>query len=205
MSEGHHHVREKSAAELRAMALEAVLVEKGLVSTDAIDAVVEQFQNEIGPRRGARMVARAWLDDDYRKRLLADATAAAAEMGYGGAEGERMICVENTPQVHNAIVCTLCSCYPWPVLGVPPVWYKSPPYRSRIVREPRSVLAEFGLELPEQADIRVWDSSAEVRYIVLPMRPQGSDGMDEEQLAGLVSRDCMIGVAVPRVSEQALA
>jgi nitrile hydratase len=205
MSEGHHHVREKSAAELRAMALEAVLVEKGLVSTDAIDAVVEQFQNEIGPRRGARMVARAWLDDDYRRRLLADATAAAAEMGYGGAEGERMICVENTPQVHNAIVCTLCSCYPWPVLGVPPVWYKSPPYRSRIVREPRSVLAEFGLELPDQTEIRVWDSSAEVRYIVLPMRPQGSDGMGEEQLAGLVSRDCMIGVAVPRVSEQALA
>jgi nitrile hydratase len=205
MSEGHHHVREKSAAELRALALEAVLVEKGLVSTDAIDAVVEQFQNEIGPRRGARMVARAWLDDDYRRRLLADATAAAAEMGYGGAEGERMICVENTPQVHNAIVCTLCSCYPWPVLGVPPVWYKSPPYRSRIVREPRSVLAEFGLELPDQTEIRVWDSSAEVRYIVLPMRPKGSDGMDEEQLAGLVSRDCMIGVAVPRVSEQALA
>jgi nitrile hydratase len=205
MSEGHHHVREKSAAELRAMVLEAVLVEKGLVSTDAIDAVVEQFQNEIGPRRGARMVARAWLDDDYRRRLLADATAAAAEMGYGGAEGERMICVENTPEVHNAIVCTLCSCYPWPVLGVPPVWYKSPPYRSRIVREPRAVLAEFGLELPDHTDIRVWDSSAEVRYIVLPMRPQGSDGMDEEQLAGLVSRDCMIGVAVPRVSEQALA
>jgi nitrile hydratase subunit alpha len=205
MSEGHHHVREKSAAELRASALEAVLVEKGLVSTDAIDAVVEQFQNEIGPRRGARMVARAWLDEEYRRRLLADATSAAAEMGYGGAEGERMICVENTPQVHNAIVCTLCSCYPWPVLGVPPVWYKSPPYRSRIVREPRAVLEEFGLELPEQTQIRVWDSSAEVRYIVLPMRPQGSDGMDEEQLAGLVSRDCMIGVAVPRVSEQVMA
>jgi nitrile hydratase subunit alpha len=205
MSEGHHHVREKSAAELRAIALEAVLVEKGLVSTDAIDAVVEQFQNEIGPRRGARMVARAWLDDEYRRRLLADATAAAAEMGYGGAEGERMICVENTPQVHNAIVCTLCSCYPWPVLGVPPVWYKSPPYRSRIVREPRAVLEEFGLELPEGTQIRVWDSSAEVRYIVLPMRPQGSDGLDAEQLAALVSRDCMIGVAVPRVSEHVMA
>jgi nitrile hydratase subunit alpha len=205
MSEGHHHVREKSAAELRASALEAVLVEKGLVSTDAIDAVVEQFQNEIGPRRGARMVARAWLDEEYRRRLLADATSAAAEMGYGGAEGERMICVENTPQVHNAIVCTLCSCYPWPVLGVPPVWYKSPPYRSRIVREPRAVLEEFGLELPEQTQIRVWDSSAEVRYIVLPMRPQGSDGLDAEQLAALVSRDCMIGVAVPRVSEHVMA
>jgi nitrile hydratase len=205
MSEGHHHVREKSAAELRASALEAVLVEKGLVSTDAIDAVVEQFQNEIGPRRGARMVARAWLDEEYRRRLLADATSAAAEMGYGGAEGERMICVENTPQVHNAIVCTLCSCYPWPVLGVPPVWYKSPPYRSRIVREPRAVLEEFGLELPEQTQIRVWDSSAEVRYIVLPMRPQGSDGLDAEQLAALVSRDCMIGVAEPRVSEHVMA
>jgi nitrile hydratase len=205
MSEGHHHVREKSAAELRASALEAVLVEKGLVSTDAIDAVVEQFQNEIGPRRGARMVARAWLDEEYRRRLLADATSAAAEMGYGGAEGARMICVENTPQVHNAIVCTLCSCYPWPVLGVPPVWYQTPPYRSRIVREPRAVLEEFGLELPEQTQIRVWDSSAEVRYIVLPMRPQGSDGLDAEQLAALVSRDCMIGVAVPRVSEHVMA
>jgi nitrile hydratase len=205
MSEGHHHVREKSPAELRAMALESLLIEKGLVSTDAIDAVVERFQNEIGPRRGARMVARAWVDDGYRERLLADATAAAAEFGYGGAEGERMICVENTPRVHNTIVCTLCSCYPWPVLGVPPVWYKSAPYRSRIVREPRAMLAEFGLELPGGTEIRVWDSSAEVRYLVLPMRPEGSEGMDEHRLAALVSRDCMIGVTVPRVAEGAAA
>jgi len=205
MSDGHHHVREKSPAELRAMALEAVLVEKRLVSTDAIDAIVERFQNEVGPRRGARMVARAWIDPAYRERLLADATAAAAEMGYGGAEGERMICVENTPDVHNAIVCTLCSCYPWPVLGVPPVWYKSPPYRARIVREPRAVLHEFGLELPESTEIRVWDSSAEVRYIVLPMRPAGTEGMAEDELAELVTRDCMVGVAVPRVAEGAAA
>jgi nitrile hydratase subunit alpha len=200
MSEGHHHAREKSPSELRTMALEALLVERGLISTDAVDAVVEQFQNEIGPRRGARMVARAWVDPAYRERLLADGTAAAAEMGYGGAEGERLVCVDNTPATHNAIVCTLCSCYPWPVLGVPPVWYKSPPYRARMVREPRAVLREFGLELPETTAIRVWDSSAEVRYIVLPMRPAGSEGMDAEQLTGLVTRDCMIGVAVPRVA-----
>jgi nitrile hydratase len=205
MSEVHHHAREKSPAELRAMALEAVLVEKGLVSTDAVDAIVERFQNEVGPRRGARMVARAWVDSGYRERLLADATAAAAEMGYGGAEGERMVCVENTPDVHNAIVCTLCSCYPWPVLGVPPVWYKSPPYRARMVREPREVLREFGLELPADTEIRVWDSSAEIRYIVLPMRPEGTEHLDEHDLAELVTRDCMVGVAVPRVAEGAAA
>jgi nitrile hydratase subunit alpha len=205
MSEGHHHARQKSPTELRAMALEALLTERGLISTDAVDAVVEEFQNEIGPRRGARMVARAWVDADYHDRLLADATAAAAEMGYGGAEGERMVCVENTADTHNAIVCTLCSCYPWPVLGVPPVWYKSAPYRSRIVREPREVLREFGLELPETTEIRIWDSSAEMRYIVLPMRPEGTDGMSEDELAGLVTRDCMVGVAVPRVSEGAAA
>ena len=205
MSGGHHHVREKSPAELRAIALEAVLVEKGLVSTDAVDAIVERFQNEVGPRRGARMVARAWVDPVYRERLLADATAAAAEMGYGGAEGERMVCVENTPAVHNAIVCTLCSCYPWPVLGVPPVWYKSPPYRARMVREPREVLLEFGLELPPDTEVRVWDSSAEIRYIVLPMRPDGAEDLGEEELAGLVTRDCMVGVAVPRVVEGAAA
>jgi nitrile hydratase subunit alpha len=205
MSEEHHHARPKSPSELRAKALEALLTERGLISTDAVDAVVEEFQNEIGPRRGARMVARAWVDADYRERLLADATAAAAEMGYGGAEGERMVCVENTPDIHNAIVCTLCSCYPWPVLGVPPVWYKSAPYRSRIVREPREVLHEFGLELPETTEIRIWDSSAEMRYIVLPMRPEGTDGMSEQELADLVTRDCMVGVAVPRVSEEAAA
>jgi nitrile hydratase len=201
MSERHHHAREKSPTELRTMALEALLVERGLISTDAVDAVVEQFQNEIGPRRGARMVARAWVDPGYRERLLADGTAAAAKMGYGGAEGERLVCVENTSDTHNAIVCTLCSCYPWPVLGVPPVWYKSPPYRARMVREPRAVLREFGLELPETTAIRIWDSSAEVRYIVLPMRPDGTDHLDEEGLADLVTRDCMVGVAVPQVTE----
>ena len=205
MSHGHHHERPKSPSELRAKALEALLVERGLITTDAVDTIVEQFQNEVGPRRGAQMVARAWVDPAYRERLLTDATAAAAEMGYGGAEGERLVCVENTPDVHNAIVCTLCSCYPWPVLGVPPVWYKSPPYRSRMVREPRDVLREFGLELPAETTIRIWDSSAEVRYIVLPMRPEGTDDLDEEQLIELVTRDCMIGVAVPRVAEGAAA
>jgi nitrile hydratase len=199
MSEGHAHARPKSAQELRAAALEAVLIEKGLAATDAIDAVVEAFQNEIGPRNGARMVARAWVDGGYRERLLADASAAAAELGFGGYEGEFLRCVANTDRVHNVIVCTLCSCYPWPVLGIPPVWYKSPPYRSRVVREPRAVLSEFGLELPDGVDIRVWDSSADMRYIVLPLRPPGTDGMSEHELAGLVTRDCMIGVAVPRV------
>jgi nitrile hydratase len=205
MSHGHHHERPTSPSELRAKALEALLVERGLITTDAVDTIVERFQNEVGPRRGAQMVARAWVDPAYRERLLTDATAAAAEMGYGGAEGERLICVENTPEVHNAIVCTLCSCYPWPVLGVPPVWYKSPPYRSRMVREPREVLREFGLELPAETTIRIWDSSAEVRYIVLPMRPEGTEDLDEEQLVELVTRDCMIGVAVPRVAEGAAA
>ncbi len=200
MSEHHNHpVRPKSPQQLRAEALEAVLVERGLVSTDAVDAVVDAFQNEIGPQNGARMVARAWVDQAYRERLLANGAAAAAEFGYTGAEGEHLRVVENTPQVHNAIVCTLCSCYPWPVLGIPPVWYKSAPYRARIVREPGAVLAEFGLELPDGVEIRVWDSSAEMRYLVLPMRPEGSEHMEEAELAGLVSRDCMIGVAVPRV------
>jgi nitrile hydratase len=205
MSHGHHHERPKSPSELRARALEALLVERGLITTDAVDTIVELFQNEVGPRRGARMVARAWVDPAYRELLLSDGTAAAAELGYGGAEGERLVCVENTPDVHNAIVCTLCSCYPWPVLGVPPVWYKSPPYRSRMVREPREVLREFGLELPEKTTIRVWDSSAEVRYIVLPMRPEGTAELDEDRLVELVTRDCMIGVGVPRVAEGAAA
>jgi nitrile hydratase subunit alpha len=199
VSEHAHPVRPKSPQQLRAEALEAVLIEKGLASTDAIDAIVEQFESEIGPQNGARMVARAWVDPAYRDRLLADGAAAAAELGYGGAEGEHLRVVANTPTVHNAIVCTLCSCYPWPVLGIPPVWYKSPPYRARVVREPRAVLAEFGLELPDDVEIRIWDSSADMRYMVLPMRPPGTDGMSEAELAGLVTRDCMIGVAVPRV------
>jgi nitrile hydratase subunit alpha len=195
----HHHTRPKTPQELRTAALETVLIEKGLVSTDAIDAIIDAFQNEIGPRNGARMVARAWVDREYKARLLADGAAAAAEFGYGGMEGELIRCVENTPDVHNVVVCTLCSCYPWPILGVPPVWYKSPPYRSRVVREPRAVLAEFGLDVPEEVEIRVWDSSADLRYIVLPMRPEGTDELSEDELAGIVTRDCMIGVAVPQV------
>jgi nitrile hydratase subunit alpha len=203
MTEQHRHARPKSPQELRAAALETVLIEKGLATTDAIDAVVDAFEHEIGPQNGARMVARAWVDPAYRERLLRDAAGAAAELGYGGAEGDHMRAVENTPDVHNVIVCTLCSCYPWPVLGIPPVWYKSPPYRARVVREPRAVLAEFGLELDSDVEVRVWDSSAELRYIVLPMRPDGTDGMTEEELAEVVTRDCMIGVAVPRVGAAA--
>jgi nitrile hydratase subunit alpha len=203
MTDHHRHPRPKSPQELRAAALETVLIEKGLASTDAIDAVVDAFEHEIGPQNGARMVARAWVDPDYRERLLRDAAGAAAELGYGGSEGDHMRAVENTPDVHNVIVCTLCSCYPWPVLGIPPVWYKSAPYRARVVRDPRAVLAEFGLELDEHVEIRVWDSSAELRYIVLPMRPEGTEGMSEEELADLVTRDCMIGVAVPRVGAAA--
>jgi nitrile hydratase subunit alpha len=203
MSELHRHARPKSPQELRAAALETVLVEKGLVSTSAVDAIVDAFEREIGPQNGARMVARAWVDPAYRTRLLADAAAAAGELGYGGVEGDHMRAVENTAEVHNVIVCTLCSCYPWPVLGIPPVWYKSPPYRARVVREPRAVLAEFGLELPDGVEIRVWDSSADLRYLVLPMRPEGTEDMSEDELAELVTRDCMIGVAVPRVGAPA--
>jgi nitrile hydratase len=191
----HAGARPKSPAELRALALEAELIERGLVSTDAIDAVVEVFQDEVGPRNGARLVARAWVDAAFRDRLLADATAAAAELGIGGLEGEHLVAVENTDSSHNLIVCTLCSCYPWPVLGVPPVWYKSAPYRSRAVREPRAVLAEFGYELAPDVDVRVWDSSAEVRYLVVPRRPDGTEQLGEDDLAELVTRDGMIGVA----------
>lgn len=194
----HHHPRPASKAELRTRALEAILVEKGLVSTDAIDAVIQMYENDVGPQNGARVVARAWVDPAYRERLLADGTAAIAELGFGGDEGETMVVVENTTTVHNMIVCTLCSCYPWPVLGLPPSWYKSPPYRARAVSEPRAVLAEFGLDLPSDVDLRVWDSTAEVRYLVLPMRPADTDGLTEDELAALVTRDCMIGTAVPR-------
>jgi nitrile hydratase len=197
----HHHPRPASAAELRAQALEALLAERGLVSTDAIDAVVELYEHDVGPQNGAKVVARAWLDDAYRRRLLSDANAAIAELGFGGAEGDNMVVVANTPTTHNMIVCTLCSCYPWPVLGLPPIWYKSPPYRARAVSEPRAVLREFGLELPDEVEIRVWDSSAEVRYLVLPMRPPGTDDWDEERLAAIVTRDCMIGTALPNARE----
>jgi nitrile hydratase len=197
----HHHPRPASAVELRAQALEALLAERGLVSTDAIDAVVELYENDIGPQNGAKVVARAWADDGYRERLLSGSNEAIAELGFGGAEGDNMAVVANTPAVHNMIVCTLCSCYPWPVLGLPPTWYKSSPYRARAVSEPRAVLREFGVELDDEVEIRVWDSSAEVRYLVLPMRPDGTDGWGEDELAAIVTRDCMIGTAVPKASD----
>jgi len=192
---GHGGARPPSEAELRARALEAELVERGLVSTDAIDVVVDVLGNEVGPRNGARLVARAWVDPDFRERLLADATEAAAELGIGGIEGENLVAVANTETRHNLVVCTLCSCYPWPVLGIPPVWYKSAPYRSRAVREPRAVLRDFGFELAPEVELTVWDSSAEIRYLVVPRRPDGTDGLSENELAALVTRDGMIGVA----------
>jgi nitrile hydratase subunit alpha len=201
---GHHHPRPASAVELRARALEALLAERGLVSTDAIDAVVELYENDVGPQNGAKVIAHAWLDETYRERLLSDATPAIAELGFGGAEGDNMVVIANAPTVHNMVVCTLCSCYPWPVLGLPPTWYKSPPYRARAVSEPRAVLREFGLELGDDVQIRVWDSSAEVRYLVLPMRPEGTDGWSEEELAAIVTRDCMIGTAVPTATQPAI-
>jgi nitrile hydratase len=190
-----HHERPASPSELRARALEALLVERGLVSTDAIDAVVSYYENDDGPQNGARVIARAWVDPEYRARLLRDGSVAIGELGFAGVEGEHMVVVENTPDVHNVIVCTLCSCYPWPVLGLPPSWYKSPAYRARVVAEPRRVLSEFGLQLDADVELRVWDSTAEVRYLVLPERPAGTDGLSEEQLAALVTRDAMIGVA----------
>jgi nitrile hydratase len=188
---------------LRVKALESLLTEKGLVDAKALDALVDRYQNKVGPRNGARVVARAWTDTAYKQRLVANATAAIAELGYGGAQGEHIVVVENTPQIHNLIVCTLCSCYPWSVLGLPPVWYKSAPYRSRSVIDPRGVLREFGLELDDETEIRVWDSTAELRYLVLPERPAGSANLDEDALAGLVTRDAMIGVA--KVALPALA
>lgn len=191
----HHHPRPQSAAALRAKAIEALLVEKGLLASDAVDRVVEIYEKDVGPLNGARVVARAWIDPAYKRRLLKDATAAIAELGFGGLQGEHMMAVENTATVHNVVCCTLCSCYPWPVLGLPPAWYKSLAYRSRIVREPRAVLREFGLEVPASVEIRVWDSSAEIRYLVLPQRPRGTGAMNEEQLAALVTRDSLIGVA----------
>jgi nitrile hydratase subunit alpha len=180
----------------RVRALETVLVAKGYVDPAALDALIDSYQTRIGPRNGARVVARAWTDDAFRRWLLEDGTAAVASLGYGGLQGEQMVVVENTPERHHLVVCTLCSCYPWPVLGLPPTWYKSAPYRSRAVRDPRGVLADFGVELPGDTDIRVWDSTAEVRYLVLPMRPAGTDDLSEDELAALVTRDSMIGCGV---------
>src|SRR2546422_7111426 len=189
------HDRPLSGPALRAKALESLLVEKGLVDPKALDELIDTYETKVGPRNGARVVARAWVDPAYKKRLLEDATAAIAELGFGGRGGEHMVVVENTPEVHNLVVCTLCSCYPWPVLGLPPVWYKSAPYRSRAVIDPRGVLREFGLELADDVEVRVWDSTAEVRYLVLPERPAGSERLNEEQLAAVITRDSMIGVA----------
>jgi nitrile hydratase subunit alpha len=190
------HSTVPSDVALRVTALESLLVEKGLVDPAALDALVETYEHKIGPRNGAKVVARAWVDPSYKMRLLTDATAAIAELGFGGMQGEHMVAVENTPRVHNLVVCTLCSCYPYTVLGLPPVWYKSAPYRSRAVIDPRGVLRELGLELPKDAEVRVWDSTAEVRYLVLPERPAGTENLSQEQLASLVTRDAMIGVAV---------
>jgi nitrile hydratase len=194
MTEEHHHPAPPSETERRVAAIESLLVEKGLITSDVVDAVVETFERDVGPLNGAKVVARAWTDAAYRARLLADGTQAIGELGFGGAEGEHLVVLENTPSVHNVVVCTLCSCYPWPVLGLPPRWYKSFAYRTRMVREPRAVLAEFGTTLPDDVEVRVWDSSAEVRYMVLPLRPAGSEGLAEDELVPLVTRDHMVGV-----------
>jgi len=190
-AEEHDHQDVPSDVALRVKSLESLLVEKGLVDRAALDALIDTYEHKVGPRNGARVIARAWVDPAYKQRLLTNATAAIAELGYSGMQGEHMVVVENTPKLHNLVVCTLCSCYPWPVLGLPPVWYKSSPYRSRAVIDPRGVLCEFGLELPKDVEVRVWDSTAELRYLVLPERPTGS----EEALEALVTRDAMIGVA----------
>ena len=197
-----HNHSELSETALRVRALESILTEKGLIVPAALDELIETYETRIGPRNGARVVARAWSDAAYRERLRQDATAAIAELGYGGRQGEDMVVVENTPDTHNLVVCTLCSCYPWPVLGLPPVWYKSAPYRSRAVIDPRGVLADFGVTLPAGTRIRVWDSTAELRYLVLPMRPAGTEGWSEERLADLVTRDSMIGTGLARVPAQ---
>ena len=196
MAHDHQHDHDHSElteTQLRVRALETVLTEKGYVEPAALDAIVETYERKIGPRNGARVVARSWIDPSYRKRLLENATAAIGSLGYAGRQGEHMVAVENTPEIHNMVVCTLCSCYPWPVLGLPPVWYKSAPYRSRAVIDPRGVLSEFGVLLPPSTTIRVWDSTAEIRYLVVPMRPDGTEGWSEERLASLVTRDSMIG------------
>jgi nitrile hydratase len=191
----HDHQAVPSDLALRVKALESLLIEKGLVDPAALDELIDTYENKVGPRNGARVVARAWVDPAYKQRLLTEATAAIAELGYGGRGGEHMVVVENTPKLHNLVVCTLCSCYPWPVLGLPPVWYKSAQYRSRAVIDPRGVLREFGLELGDDVEVRVWDSTAELRYLVLPERPLGSEKLSEDALAALVTRDAMIGVA----------
>jgi nitrile hydratase len=193
----HIHGPELSELELRVRALETVLTQKGYLDPAALDLIIETYETRIGPHNGARVVAKAWVDAHYRDELLKDATAAIAVLGFGGRGGSHMVALENTPQTHNLVVCTLCSCYPWPVLGLPPVWYKSAPYRSRAVIDPRGVLREFGVELPATTQLRVWDSTAELRYMVVPMRPAGTDHFTEDELAALVTRDSMIGTGLP--------
>jgi nitrile hydratase subunit alpha len=195
----HDHDNHLDPMDARVRALETILTEKGLIDPTAIDVIVDTYETKVGPRNGARVVARAWTDPDYRAWLERDATAAIGSLGFTGRQGEHMQAVFNTPDTHNMVVCTLCSCYPWSVLGLPPVWYKAPPYRSRAVIDPRGVLAEFGMALPQTTNIRVWDSTAELRYLVVPMRPEGTDGMDEEALSALVTRDAMIGTGLPFV------
>lgn len=192
----HDHGSDLDEMTARVRALETVLVQKGLIDPAAVDRIIDTYQNKVGPRNGAAVVARAWSDPAFAERLRADATAAIAEMGFGGRQGEHMQALFNTPETHHMVVCTLCSCYPWSVLGLPPVWYKAPAYRSRAVREPRAVLAEFGVTLPEAVQVQVWDSTAELRYLVIPMRPEGSEGWSEDRLAGLVTRDSMIGTGL---------
>ena len=192
-----------SDVQLRVKALESLLTDKGLVDPAALDRLIDTYGTKVGPRNGARVVAKAWVDPAYRQRLLADATSAIAELGYIGRQGEDMVVIENTPKVHNLVVCTLCSCYPWPVLGLPPTWYKMPAYRSRAVSEPRALLREMGLDVPERREIRVWDSSAEMRYMVLPQRPAGTEGLSEGELVPLITRDALIGVADVRPATSA--
>jgi nitrile hydratase len=202
MAHGHDHGGERSELgdmDLRVRALQTVLVQKGYIDPAALDAVIDAYETKIGPRNGARVVARAWIDPSFRDWLLADATAAIASLGYTGRQGEHMVAVENTESRHNMVVCTLCSCYPWPVLGLPPAWYKSAAYRARAVKDPRGVLRDFGVALPDAVQIRVWDSTAEVRYLVIPQRPSGTEGMGEDELAALVTRDSMIGTGLPRM------
>ncbi|HXN43440.1 MAG TPA: nitrile hydratase subunit alpha [Xanthobacteraceae bacterium] len=199
----HEHGSELSETELRVRALETILTEKGYVDPAALDRLIETYETKVGPRNGARVVARAWSNPEYRDWLRQDPTAAIAAIGFAGRQSEHMLAVENTPKIHNMVVCTLCSCYPWAVLGLPPVWYKSAPYRSRAVADPRGVLREFGLKLPDETEIRVWDSTAEVRYLVVPMRPAGTEGWSEERLAALVTRDSMIGTGLPQSPAEA--
>jgi nitrile hydratase len=197
----HPHNAPLSDVQLRVKALESLLTEKGLVDPAALDELIDTYETKVGPRNGARVVAKAWVDPEFRRRLLADATATLADLGYIGRQGEDMVVLENTSKVHNLVVCTLCSCYPWPVLGLPPVWYKAAPYRARAVLDPRGVLREVGVELPDDVEVRVWDSTAELRYLVLPQRPPGTERLTEEELAALVTRDAMIGIAQVRAPE----